>query len=151
MPGPRWVVFDTNVYVAAIREGVGGPSFVRLEEAAPRTFLAAVVSAELRSGARDEAGRQVIIDLVRRFDRLGRVVVPTARTWGDAGDLLARVARREPGLRTKVRSLWNDALIALSARQIGARVVTENLSDFRLLNRYVRFELEPAPGALDSP
>ena len=148
MPGAKWVVFDTNVYVAAIREGVSGPSFGRLEEAVPRTFLAAVVSAELRAGAVDEAGRTIVVDLLKRFDRLGRVVVPTAGSWDDAGDLLARIARREPGLRTKVRSLWNDALIALSARQIGARVVTENLRDFRLLHRYVRFELEPAPGAL---
>jgi predicted nucleic acid-binding protein len=147
MPGARRVVFDTNVYVAALREGVSGPSFGRLEEAAPRTFLAAVVSAELRAGALDDAGRKVVVELVRRFHRLGRVVVPTAGSWDDAGDLLARIARREPGLRTKVRSLWNDVLIALSARQIGARVVTENLRDFRLLNRYVRFELEPAPGA----
>ena len=36
MPGARWVVFDTNVYVAAIREGPSGPSFIRLEEAARR-------------------------------------------------------------------------------------------------------------------
>lgn len=147
MPGARWVVFDTNVYVAAIREGVNGPSFGRLEAAAPRTFLAAIVSAELRAGARDEAGRRLVVELLRRFDRLGRVVVPATESWNDAGDLLATIARREPALRTKIRSLWNDALIALSARQIGATVVTENLRDFRLLRRYTRFELEPAPGA----
>jgi len=146
MPGARWVVFDTNVYVAAIREGVSSPSFGRLEEATPRTFLAAVVSAELRAGALDEAGRRIVVDLVTRFDRLGRVVVPSGGSWNDAGDILARLAQREPGLRTKVRTLWNDALIALSARQIGATVVTENLDDFRLLQRYVRFKLEAAPG-----
>ena len=146
MPGARWVVFDTNVYVAAIREGVSGPAFSRLEEAAPRTFLAAVVSAELRAGALDEAGRRVVLELVNRFDRLGRVVVPTGGSWNDAGDILARIAQRQPGLRTKARTLWNDALIALSARQIGATVVTENLDDFQLLHRYVRFELEAAPG-----
>ena len=146
MPAARWFVFDTNVYVTAIREGLSGPSFNRLEEAAPRTFLAAVVSAELRAGALDEAGRRIVLDLVKRFDRLGRVVVPTDGSWHDAGDILARIAQREPGLRTKVRTLWNDALIVLSARQIGAAVVTENLHDFQLLHRYVRFELEAAPG-----
>jgi predicted nucleic acid-binding protein len=140
-------VFDTNVYIAAIREGLGGPSFARLEDAAPRTFLAAVVSAELSAGALDEGGRRTVIALTRRFERVGRIVTPTAGSWNDAGDVLARIARRAPEFRTKVRGLWNDALIALSARQIGATVVTENLDDFRLLRRYVRFDLEAAPGA----
>lgn len=40
-------------------------------------------------------------------------------------------------------ALWNDALIALSARQIGATVVTRNVRDFALLRRYARFESEP--------
>lgn len=147
MPGVRWMVFDTNVYVAALREGLGGASFGRLQEAAPRTVLASVVSAELRAGARDETGRKLVIELVGRFERLGRVVAPTARSWNDAGDVLARIARREPSLRSKIRGLWNDALIALSARQVGATLVTENLHDFRLLRRYIRFELEAAPSA----
>lgn len=146
MPGARWMVFDTNVYVAALREGLGGASFGRLEDAAPRTFLASVVSAELRAGALDEAGRRAVIELGQRFQRVGRVVVPTAGSWNDASDLLARIARGEPSFRTKLRGLWNDALIALSARQVGATLVTENLHDFELLRRYVRFELERAPG-----
>jgi predicted nucleic acid-binding protein len=147
MPNPRWVVFDTNVYVAALREGLSGLSFGRLDEAIPRTFLAAVVSAELRAGALDETGRTLVRNLVSRFERLGRVVVPTYGSWNEAGNILAKIVRREPAFRTKVRGLWNDALIALSARQIGATVVTENLQDFRLLHRYARFGLEAAPGA----
>ena len=146
MPAARRMVFDTNVYVAALREGLSGVSLGRLEETAPRTFLASVVSAELRAGALNEAGRRAVIELARRFERVGRVVAPTAASWAAAGDLLARIARREPGLRTKLRGLWNDALIALSARQIGATLVTENLDDFELLRRYVRFELQGAPG-----
>jgi len=146
MPDARWMVFDTNVYVTALREGLGGASFGRLEDAAPRTFLASVVSAELRAGALDEAGRRAVIELGRHFQRVGRVVAPTAGSWNDAGDLLARIARREPSFRTKLHGLWNDALIALSARQVGATLVTENLHDFELLRRYVRFELERAPG-----
>jgi predicted nucleic acid-binding protein len=141
----RPMVFDTNIYVAALREGLNGPSFDRLAKAAPRTFLASVVSGELRAGAGDEVGREAVVALVSRFDRVGRIVVPTAASWNEAGDVLAEVARRRPELRTKLRSLWNDALIAFCARQIGATLVTENLRDFGLLRRYVRFEYEPAP------
>lgn len=142
MPVGRRMVFDTNVYVAALREGVRGFAFGRLQDALPRTYLASVVSGELRAGTRDETGRRAILMLVDRFERLGRVVTPVAESWNDAGDILAKLARDEPTLRTKIRGLWNDALIALSARQIGATIVTENLRDFGLLRRYVRFDLE---------
>ena len=53
MPAGRWVVFDTNVYVAALREGVDGAAFALIRTRAPRTFLASVVSAELRAGANE--------------------------------------------------------------------------------------------------
>jgi predicted nucleic acid-binding protein len=143
MPRGKWVLFDTNVYVAALREGVRGAAFARIRESAPRTFLASVVSAELRAGAVDQTGRSVVLELTERFDRLGRVVTPEARSWSLAGDVLGDIRRREPGLRDKIARLWNDALIALSARQIGASVVTGNVGDFELLRRFVRFDLEP--------
>ena len=146
MPGGRWVVFDTNVYVAALREGVDGPAFARMRDRAPRTFLASVVSAELRAGAADQTGRLAVLELVDRFDRLGRVVTPDARSWNLAGDVLADIRRREPGRQAKIASLWNDALIALSARQIGASIVTDNVKDFELLRRSVQFDLEPFGG-----
>ena len=127
------MVFDTNVYVAAVREGVSGSAFARIRESAPRTFLASVVSAELRAGAMDRTGRLVVLELIDRFDRLRRVVTPDARSWNLAGDVLGDIRRREPGPRAKIASLWNDALIALSARQIGASIVTDNVKDFELL------------------
>ena len=143
MPRGKWVLFDTNVYVAALREGVRGAAFLRIRESAPRTFLASVVSAELRAGAVDQTGRSVVLELTDRFDRLGRVVTPEARSWSLAGDVLGDIRRREPGLRDTIARLWNDALIALSARQIGASVVTGHVEDFELLRRFVRFDLEP--------
>ena len=146
MPRGKWVLFDTNVYVAELREGVRGAAFARIRESAPRTFLASVVSAELRAGAVDQTGRSVVLQLTDRFDRLGRVVTPEARSWSLAGDVLGDIRRREPGLRDKIASLWNDALIALSARQVGASVVTGNVGDFELLRRFVRFDLEPFGG-----
>jgi predicted nucleic acid-binding protein len=84
-----------------------------------------------------------VIELADRFERLGRIVTPDARSWSLAGDVLGEIRQREPALRAKIASLWNDALIALSARQIGASIVTDNTRDFELLRRSVRFDLEP--------
>jgi predicted nucleic acid-binding protein len=143
MPAGRWLVFDTNVYVAALREGAGGPASEQLKRLVPRTYLAAVVSAELHAGALDDVGRKAVRALVEPFSRLGRVVTPDARAWDQVGDLLAEAWRRQPQFRDRLSTLWNDALIALSARQIGAAVVTQNVRDFALLHRYSRFEFEP--------
>ena len=139
----KWILFDTNIYVAALREGVRGAAFARIRESAPRTFLASVVPAELRAGAMDQTGRPVVVELTDRFDRLGRIVTPEARSWSLAGDVLGDIRRGEPGLRDEIASLWNATLIALSARQIGASVVTANVGDFELLRRFVRFDFEP--------
>ncbi len=141
MPGGRWLVLDTTVYVAAIRGGVSGPIFRTLEDKLPRTYLTSGVGAELRAGATTEAARRTAREFSLRFSRVGRVAMPGPSSWQRAGDVLGKLRRDEPHLRSKIPLLWNDLLIALSAREIGAMVVTENLEDFKLLRRYVRFDL----------
>jgi predicted nucleic acid-binding protein len=44
-------------------------------------------------------------------------------------------------MRSKIPTLWNDLLIALCARQVGATLVTHDAQDFELLRPYVRFDL----------
>ncbi len=144
----RWRVFDTSVYIAAMRSGPGSLAHLRLQDDLPRTYLASVVAAELRAGSTTEGARQAVHDFTGWAARVGRVVTPGASDWERAGDVLGRIRRAEPRLRSKVPTLWNDILIALSARRIGATLVTRNVDDFELLRRYVRFELEGQP---DSP
>jgi predicted nucleic acid-binding protein len=141
MQTARWLVFDTTVYIAAIRGGVFSPAFRLLEEKLPRTHLAAVVSAELLAGATDEAARRAVHHFVRRAHQVRRVLTPGANTWERAGSYLGTIRRSEPHLRSKIPTLWNDLLIALCARQVGATVVTHNAQDFELLRRYVPFQL----------
>jgi len=135
-------VFDTRVYIDAIRGGLGSPEFRALQERLPRTYLASVVSAELRAGATTEAARQAIDQFTRWAHRVGRVVTPSASAWERAGDVLGKIRVNRPDLRSRVHTLWNDVLIALSARQIGGRVVTSNMRDFELFSRYLRFDLD---------
>ena len=71
-------------------------------------------------------------------------MTPSHRVWKEAGTLLAALARKQPRLRSKLaRGFLNDVLIALSARGIGAAVVTRNGEDFRLIQQQCRsFGLE---------
>jgi predicted nucleic acid-binding protein len=51
------------------------------------------------------------------------------------------IEERDRGWRSKLPALLNDVLIALSARRIGATVVTYNGKDFRLIRRHKEFLL----------
>lgn len=143
MPNPEWIVFDTSVYIAAIRGGLPSTDYQLLQKNLPRTYLCSVVSAELRAGVIHEGARRAVNEFSRRAQRVGRMVTPSREAWDRAGDLLAEMWRSEPRLRTKVSQLWNDALIALCARQLGAALVTRDAEDYELLRRYLVFRLRP--------
>jgi predicted nucleic acid-binding protein len=141
METAKRLVFDTSIYIAAIRGGLFSPTFRTLQDVLPRTFLASVVSAELLAGATTQAARRAVLDLTRWAHRVRRVVAPDAGAWERAGAILSEIRQEEPHLRSKIPTLWNDLLIALCARQVGAVVVTQNARDFELLRRYLRFGL----------
>jgi predicted nucleic acid-binding protein len=141
METAKRLLFDTSVYIAAIQGGVFSPAFRVLQEKLPRTHLASVVAAELLAGAANHAARRVVLDFTRWAHRVRRVVTPDAGAWERAGELLGQIRQKEPHLRSKVPTLWNDLLIALCARQVGAMVVTHNARDFDLLRRFFRFDL----------
>lgn len=137
------LVFDTSIYVDALRQGPGSPAATTLADAAGRTYLVSVVWGELRAGARDERGRQAIARLADPLSALDRVLTPERGDWLRAGDGLAAIVTGEPHLRDRARLLWNDALILLCAQHVHARVVTANEDDFHLLQRYLGGAVAP--------
>jgi predicted nucleic acid-binding protein len=73
------------------------------------------------------------------FERVRRIINPTYNNWKDAALIVVKIALRHPNLKSKKIALINDALIALSCRDIGATVVTLNVEDFELIRGFVRF------------
>jgi predicted nucleic acid-binding protein len=126
METAKRLVFDTSVYIADVRGGLFSPAFRMLQENVPRTHLASVVSAELLAGATGPAARRAVLDFIRRAHKVRRVITPDAGTWENAGELLSEIRQGEPHLKSRLSTLWNDLLIVLSARRIGAKVVTHN-------------------------
>jgi predicted nucleic acid-binding protein len=138
----RKVIYDTNIYIGAIRGGVHSSEFDLLRRFLPFTYLSSVVSAELYAGTIDSLALRLTTPFVLLSERVGRVVTPSHRSWSEAGRILGRIRKEEPQFRSKLPALFNDALIALSASQIGGAVCTRNKEDFELLRRYRKFELE---------
>ncbi len=58
-----------------------------------------------------------------------------------AAEILSAVRKRQHYDANKLRALVFDVLIALSARSIGATVITCNESDFQAIRRHVSFHL----------
>jgi predicted nucleic acid-binding protein len=128
------LVFDTNVLV---QHGMA-----RLE---PRTFLSAVVVQEVTAGAQDSAGVRELGELSKRYDRAGRLLVPTGEDWWFAGKVLHALYHGLPSHRgehtpaipkEEQQRLLRDVLIARSAKRINAGVVTYNRRDFEKIRRF---------------
>ena len=130
------LVFDTNVYFAILSDpavlAVHGPWLGRV---LPRTFVSSVVAAELLQGAKGDLARRRMRRATASLERAGRIVVPSHAHWVRAGAVQGAIWDAYPSLRTK--RFLADILIACSARQIGAAVVTSNTRDFGLIARHV--------------
>jgi predicted nucleic acid-binding protein len=132
----RKVVLDTNLYIDWLNEGLHeelmvGPGFVR--------YLSGVVQMELRAGARMLPARRAVDHLVRAYRAAGRIVVPDAAMFDLAGRTLRLL--RDAGREVRRASLVNDTLIALSARALGATLLTAD-ADYEAIRAVLDFKLE---------
>ena len=134
----RRLVIDTDVYIDWLNEGRHEDVLFQRDAV---KYLSAVVLMELRAGAVSRADRRLVQRLETAFERAGRILTPSRAHFAEAGDTLRRL-QIEAGYNTRgSRSIANDVLIALSARSIGATVVTRNGRDYRAIERVRSFRL----------
>jgi predicted nucleic acid-binding protein len=137
----RPALFDTSVYISALRQGHDAIlALRRLTPAAP-LWLSAVVLEELYAGVGDR-GRPVIERLERDVNKINRLLVPNLSDWTQAGKILNRLAAKYHYEKIGQGRLTNDALIATSAGRLGIRVLTTNARDFSRLAEFRPFEWE---------
>lgn len=135
-------LIDTDLYIDLIQSGNTLPIIRELyDKEAPGIYFSSVVIQELLTGARSPAARRHVETLFRPFERAGRIVTPSHKQWKEAGDVLARALNLRPDLKSKLPTLVNDCLLALSARSIGAILYTRNRDDFVLLKGVRSFSL----------
>jgi predicted nucleic acid-binding protein len=132
--GSRVAIVDTSVYVELLRNGRFAHDLVALPQLVRSS---AVVLSELRRGATLVRERRWIDELERNHP----VFFPGLWEWRRAGEMLERVRRRHGYDRQKLRDLHFDALIALTARAVGAVVITCNRDDFETLRNEEPFDL----------
>jgi predicted nucleic acid-binding protein len=134
----RRVVIDTNLYIDW--RNAGRHEAVLFQRDAVK-YLSAVVMLELYAGAFLPRDRRIVRGLVAAFERADRILVPSGAVWEDAGQVLRALQESRGSLRMGYPSLVNDVLIALSARSVGASVVTSNARDFGVIREIRPFKL----------
>ena len=135
-------LIDTDLYIDLIQSGTTLP-FIRelYDKEAPGIYFSSIVAQELLAGARSPAGRKRVDALFQPFEKVGRIVTPGHNHWKDAGAILAEILHSRPSLKSKLPTLVNDCLLALSARSLGATLYTRNRDDFTLLQSRRSFSL----------
>ena len=132
-------LFDTSIYIAALRGGNNAAITLRRVAAEAPLWLSSVVLEELYAGAGDRE-RRVVERLERDFDRVKRLLVPNLSDWSQTGRVLARLASKYDYEQIGQGRLTNDALIAVSAGRLGIRVLTANERDYRRLAEFRAFQ-----------
>jgi predicted nucleic acid-binding protein len=134
LPVTGKVLLDTNIFVDYLRADLhaewvfGGVSnTVR--------FLSSIVLMELRLGATTARRRRAVDRIMSGFPS-GRLVAPAPLLFDRAGRVFRALYGEDGGTTDRLGPI-NDILIALTARHIGAMVVTSNLKVFRQIGKHV--------------
>lgn len=142
----RKYTLDTNLYIRAFREPAANAALGLFHTAfAPFEYLSAVVAHELRAGAQAPGAATALQRAVLEpFERRGRLLTPSYRAWTLAGEVLAQLAS-EDGLELgrMPKGFVHDVLLAVTCRESGVVLVTENARDFARIRRVVDMDYVP--------
>jgi len=134
LPNGKLALLDTSVYIENFRTGRFTLPLLR---SAWIIRCSAVVLHELRRGARSALELQFVNELARKI----RIITPTESHWLESADILSQIRKRKGYDAHKLRDLAFDVLIALSARGIGATLITCDQQDFAEIRKHMLFKV----------
>jgi predicted nucleic acid-binding protein len=147
---PKYVV-DTQLFINAFRDQSANQALQQFHRGFARfEHLSVVVAQELRAGVKQPAEAKALErHLLSIFERAGRIITPSAGAWHRSGDVLAAMARQDGLELARVsKAFANDILLAVSCREAGCILITENVRDFSRIRRFITFEfVTPWPGS----
>ena len=137
---PDLFALDTSVYIRALRNADAIAELKAFRKRAGlRLVVAGVVAMELGAGCTSDEHEAAVNDLLEPYVARGLVLELSYESCTHAGRVLAALGRREHiDLARAPRSLTNDVLIAVSCRQAGVALITDNSRDFSAIQRQLR-------------
>ena len=138
---PVKVIFDTSVYIPFINDGITYPTReLNVDIGKQMLYMSAVVIEELYAGAFDTQSIKLLDTLYKTFKSLNRLLIHEASDWQKAGKVIANIGKKYGFEDIFLSKITNDVLIAVSARRIGALVITNNTKDFSRIKEFVDFK-----------
>lgn len=146
----RKYVLDTQLFIQGFRDVAANEALQQFHRVfAPFEYLSVIVAQELRAGIQRPQDRRTLErNVLNVFRRANRTITPSADAWHKSGDLLAEMAHTAGLEIARVsKAFANDILLALSCRETGCVLITDNDGDFLRIRRFVEFEFtKPWPG-----
>lgn len=131
----RVVLFDTSVFIDHLRTNKYQYHFQNIHGLIRNS---SVVLSELLRGATKEEEIFFVLTLAKNHP----VLTPTEKNWLESGRILSRINKEKGFSPEKLRDLHFDVLVALTARNFGATLITSNKNDFEIIRGYRDFNLE---------
>lgn len=104
-------------------------------------YMSSVVLMEIKAGAHTKEAVKAVYELAGFFRKVDRIVLPTIRDYEQAGEIISKLQSIKGYEIRKSASITNDALIAASARSIGAVLFTQNKKDFAAIKDVFDFKV----------
>jgi predicted nucleic acid-binding protein len=141
------ILFDTSVYIAALRQGNAALFTLRRAarkegESSRPLWLSVIVLEELYVGTRDKRMKKLLARLENDFEKVNRMLVPLQSDWTACGRVLALIGEKYGYEEVGRARMTNDALIAMTAARNGFAVLTKNAADFGKIAEFRRFQWE---------
>ncbi len=134
-------LLDTSILIKAFNED---RSLEKLEvffsNLETNLFLSAVVFNEFVRGCHDSRSMEIAHGLLIVF--VGRLITPSENNWIECAQITERLLKQKKRNKQDILLLQNDILIALSARDHQAKLITSNKKDFQLLEKIILFTPE---------
>ncbi len=129
--------FDTNVFIRILREPGALSTLEPLFECAQYLYVVnKIVLMELWAGSKTQEEFKILRALQTSHQLIGL----DDHRFIEAGTILSRLHSSQEGSARRRRGLTWDILLALSARDHRAFLVTENLDDFKRIRNVIDFE-----------
>jgi predicted nucleic acid-binding protein len=133
------ILYDTSIYVAALRQGNTSIFVERRDEKTP-LWLSAVVLEELYVGSQNREIKKLLAKFEKDFEKVNRLLVPIKTDWTTCGQVLSNIGQKYGYDEVKKARMTNDCLIAMSVARNGFTVITKNADDFRKINEFRSFK-----------
>ncbi len=139
------IVFDSSVYVNALRKGDESIFLLRNYEdrdGQMPVWLSVVVVEELLAGAVDIKTQKLLARIQKVFESNNRLLVPNKTDWVETGKIINRFGQRFGYETVGKGRITNDVLIAMSVLRQGLTLITSNAKDFERIALIRQFNWE---------